>query len=227
MLEKIKKMNQKINLDDLNIIILIISIFFYLVSLVFTKNIWIIFFLYLLNFELFSHLEKDKYLVFLNAILPVILIAFVLFNYIDLKLPFDFIKIVRIMIKILLMTDYIVLIILIIKNRNIKYVKGRKKKLRKHTFYELRKSMIGKVQKEELEYETKYIQDNEIDYQSDYYKVICKNRKLKTIDDLEEYVVLKYLRFYKNKKYNHRNVFDKLNLVFLGIHVIILLLVIL
>ena len=46
----------------------------------------------------------------------------------------------------------------------------------------------------------------------------------KVKNDLEDYVCLNYLRFYKNKKYNKKNIFDSLNIVFISIHVIILLL---
>ncbi len=212
----------RINLDNLNIIILIISIFFYLTSIIITKNIFIIFILFLIDFLIFINSIRNKYITFLNALLPVIIISFVLLTYISLNLPFDYIRLYRLIIKILLIIDYLVLIINIINKRHIIYIKGSK---RKHTLNELRKKNINKYQDDNLDYINKYIIDNDIDIKSDYYKVICKNIKLKTIDDLEEYVTLNYLRFYKNKKYSHRNIFDKLNLAFLGIHVIILMLV--
>ena len=222
MFERMKKINQKINLDDLNIIVLIVSILLYIVSLLFSKNILIIVFLFFLNFELFIHLKRNKYLTFLNAILPIIIFAYLLLSNLKLNLPFDYLMIYRIIIKTLLIIDYVILVINIIKKRKIKYVRGSK---RKHTFNELRKRMIKKVHQDNLNYIEDYIIDNDIDKKSDYYKVISKNIKLKTIDDVEEYVTLNYLRFYKNKKYNRRNIFDKLNLAFLGIHVIILMLV--
>ena len=212
----------KINVDNLNIIILIISTFFYLTSILVTRNILIIFILFLINFLLFINMKRNKYITFLNAILPVIIISYILLSFISINLPFDYLKFYRVIVKTILIIDYIILVINIIKKRNIKYIKGSK---RKHTLNELRKNNINKFQKENLDYINKYIIDNDISLKSDYYKVIMKNIKLKTINDLEEYVVLNYLRFYKNKKYNPRNVFDKLNLVFLGIHVIILVLV--
>ncbi len=224
MFKRLKKIHDKIDIKDLNIIILLSSIILYLLSVIYANNILILILLYLLDYELFYHLQNYKFLRFINSILPIIIIAYFLLSYLDLSfIPFDFLKLILLVIKILLFVFYVINVFLIIKERNIKYVKGRKK-LRKRTFNELRKREIDKFKKENLDYQKKYILDNNISIESDYYKVIKDNFKNKTINDLEEYVYLNYLRFYKNKKYNKRNIFDKLNIVFLIVHVIILLL---
>ncbi len=225
MLKKIKMSHDNIDLEDLNIILLLLSIIPYFISLIYGNNIIVIILLYLLNFELFYHLKKIKWISFLNYILPIIIIGYIFLSYLDLSfIQFDILKIVNYFIKFILGIYYLVNVFLIVKDRKIKYIKGRNR-LHSHTLNELRKSNINKFYKNNLEYQEKYMNDLGIKNGSDYYKVINNNVKNKTINELEEYVTLNYLRFYKNKKYNKRNVFDKLNIVFIGIHVIILLLV--
>ena len=224
MFKKLKKIHDNIDVRSLNIIILLISIVFYIISSYFANNIIIILLLYILDYELFYHLKDYRYLRFINLILPIMIIAYFLLGYLDLSfIHFDLLHILLWVIKVLLVIFYIVNVFLIIKDRNIKYVKGRRK-FKRRTFNELRKREIGRFKKDNIDYQEKYILDNEINKDSDYYKVINDNLKNKTVNDLEEYVYLNYLRFYKNKKYNKRNIFDKLNIVFLLIHVIILLL---
>ena len=120
--------HDNIDLEDLNIVLLLLSIIPYFISLFYTNNIIVIILLYLLNLELFYHLKKIKWLSFFNYILPIIIIGYIFLSYLDVSfIQFDILKIVNYLIKFFLAIYYLVNIFSIIKDRKIKYIKGRKR----------------------------------------------------------------------------------------------------
>ena len=70
-----------------------------------------------------------------------------------------------------------------------------------------------------------YIKNNNINLLSDYYKVLKDNIDEKSKNELEEYVWINYLRFYKNRRFVKKEVFDYVDIIYIGIHVIMLLLI--
>lgn len=224
MFAKLKKKHDSFNLLDFNNTILILSLFLLGISLIITSHIFLIILIYLLIFELNSHIT-NKYLNFLTDILAIILLGFVLIYLLNLSfLTFDIKGKLMIVIKGLLFLDYFFIVCHSIQNKKLKIIKG-KKRAKKYTFKELRDSKIGEFKVKNLKIITSYLEKNNILEDSDYYKVIYDNFENKARNDLEEYVWMNYLRFYKNKKYN-KLMFDKINFVFILIHVIIFLLAI-
>ena len=132
----------------------------------------------------------------------------------------------EIIVKIFFFVDYFLIILLTIKDKKYKIMKLQKRRLKKYTFKELRERKIDDFKRINQEIVNEYLKTYNILKDSDYYKVINDNYLNKTKEDLEEYVWINYLRFYKNKKYQKVRL-DKTNFLFLGIHGIILLLVLL
>ena len=227
MLKKLKKKHDSIELEDLNNILLVISLIIFLGSLILVKNVLILTIIFVFIYELSSHLTNNKYINFLSNFLGIILLAYLLMNFLDLSfLNFDILKILNLVIKVLMLINYFLVIFIDIKRKKLKIVKSKKRSIKKYTFKELRSKKINEFKNNNLKVIDEYKRVNEINKTSDYYKVIKNNLDNKTNNDLEEYVWVNYLWFYKNKRYNKRNIFDKMNFVFMIIHVIILLLAI-
>ena len=215
---------KEIDLKDLNNFLLILSLIIFLISLYFLNNIFLIIIVYGLLYYLYKRKERKRYLSLIIGILAIFVVACFLLQYIDLSFfKFDFLNLLKVFIKIWIYIVYFIIVVESIKDKNIKYVKGRK---RTRTFNELRIKNIQRYKEDNLNLINKYQIENNINLDSDYYKVIKDNYKNKVKDDLEEYVIINYLRFYKNKKENKKNIFDALNATFILIHVIILLLAI-
>ena len=222
---KLKTKHEAINLNDLNNLLLIISLITLGISLFCTRNIYVIILIFLFIYEIYYHHEKNKYTRFLTSILPIIIFACFLMRYLNLSFfKFDILNVVKIFINILIFLDYFLIVFKEIKSKELKYIKRGN---RKRTFNDLRIKKINSFKNANIDCIADYQKEHNIDITSDYYKVIKENLNDKIKTDLEEYVWLNYLRFYKNKKYNKSNIFDTLNIVFILIHVIILLLSIL
>ena len=227
MLKKIKKKYDSFLMTDLNNLLLIFTLLLFLISLFFLKNIYVYFFIYIFLFDLTRHIKKNKYILPFNWIIGIFLIAFLFFNLLNLSfLSLDIKKIMEIIVKIFFFVDYFLIILLTIKDKKYKIMKLQKRRLKKYTFKELRERKIDDFKRINQEIVNEYLKTYNILKDSDYYKVINDNYLNKTKEDLEEYVWINYLRFYKNKKYQKASL-DKTNFLFLGIHGIILLLVLL
>ena len=227
MLKKIKKKYDSFLMTDLNNLLLIFTLLLFLISLFFLKNIYVYFFIYIFLFDLTRHIKKNKYILPFNGIIGIFLIAFLFFNLLNLSfLSLDIKKIMEIIVKIFFFVDYFLIILLTIKDKKYKIMKLQKRRLKKYTFKELRERKIDDFKKINQEIINEYLKTYNILKDSDYYKVINDNYLNKTKEDLEKYVWINYLRFYKNKKYQKASL-DKTNFLFLGIHGIILLLVLL
>ena len=214
--------HETIELSDLNICLLIVSLIMLAISLILTRNIYLMIVIYLFIYEVYYHQKKDKYISFLTSILPISLFACFLMRYIDLSfVKFDVLNIIKVIINIFMFVDYFLIIFKEIKAKNLKYIKRGN---RKRTFNDLRRNKIKDFKIANLENIKVYQEEHSIDIKSDYYKVLTDNFSNKVKNDLEDYVHLNYLRFYKNKKYNKKNIFDSLNIAFISVHVIILLL---
>ena len=227
MLKKIKKKYDSFLMTDLNNLLLIFTLLLFLISLFFLKNIYVYFFIYIFLFDLTRHIKKNKYILPFNGIIGIFLIAFLFFNLLNLSfLSLDIKKIMEIIVKIFFFVDYFLIILLTIKDIKYKIMKLQKRRLKKYIFKELRERKIDDFKRINQEIINEYLKTYNILKDSDYYKVINDNYLNKTKEDLEEYVWINYLRFYKNKKYQKASL-DKTNFLFLGIHGIILLLVLL
>ena len=227
MLKKIKKKYDSFLMTNLNNLLLIFTLLLFLISLFFLKNIYVYFFIYIFLFDLTRHIKKNKYILPFNGIIGIFLIAFLFFNLLNLSfLSLDIKKIMEIIVKIFFFVDYFLIILLTIKDKKYKIMKLQKRRLKKYTFKELRERKIDDFKRINQEIINEYLKTYNILKDSDYYKVINDNYLNKTKEDLEEYVWINYLRFYKNKKYQKASL-DKTNFLFLGIHGIILLLVLL
>ena len=214
-------------MTNLNNLLLIFTLLLFLISLFFLKNIYVYFFIYIFLFDLTRHIKKNKYILPFNGIIGIFLIAFLFFNLLNLSfLSLDIKKIMEIIVKIFFFVDYFLIILLTIKDKKYKIMKLQKRRLKKYTFKELRERKIDDFKRINQEIINEYLKTYNILKDSDYYKVINDNYLNKTKEDLEEYVWINYLRFYKNKKYQKASL-DKTNFLFLGIHGIILLLVLL
>ena len=189
----------KFQVSNLNLILLILSFILFASCIYITNNIYFIILLYIYLFFLYKSSSITKVTLFLTNISLIMIIGWFLLQFLILDfLPFDILKYLRILIKVLLLLDYFLIIAKEIKGKNIKYVKGGHIK---RTFFELRKRNIKKFYKKNKDLVNDYVELNDVDNESDYYKVLKDNLEYKTKNDLEEYVWLQYLRFYKNKKY--------------------------
>ncbi len=224
MLQKLKTKYQKIDFSNLENVIIIICFLFFIISLLFVRNIILIILIELFLYFLASFF-KTKEISFINNFLPILILGYFLFHFINFNfIEFNVLKLLLIIIKILFFINYLLVFIELFKKRKIKLLKTFHKRFKYYSFKELRSRNIEKFRKINSKMANKYIKENAIEYQSDYYKVIDSNIENKSKVDLEEYVWINYLRFYKNKKYHILHSFNQFNFVFLLIHVIILIL---
>lgn len=227
MLSKIKKIHNSINLIDLNNILLCISLITIAISLIKVSNLIVIALIFLFIYEIAIHLKDNKFIQFLTDVLGILVLSYSLIYFIDISfISIDIKTGFLLVVKVLTFISYFLIVFQVIKNKDLKIIKGNKRNIKKYTFKELRSSKINSFRADNVKIINNYINDNEIDLESDYYKLLNDNINNKSKNDLEEYVWINYLRFYKNKKYNKTNIFDKFNFIFILIHVIILLLAI-
>jgi len=227
MYQKLKKRHDDIDLNDLNNLLLIISLISLNIFLINKNNFLILLLILVFIYEISSHLMDNKYIRFLSNFIVIIHFAYLLMRSLNLKiLFFNMIEPFQIFIKFGIFITYSLIVFICIKRKKLKIIKGEKRKIKKYKFKEIIAKKIDEFKNNNLKMIDNYIKEEKITKSSDYYKVIENNLNDKSKNDLEEYVWVNYLRFYKNRRYNKRNVFDKLNFIFITIHVIILLLAI-
>ena len=222
MLKAMKNNYQNLSFFNLNNSLLIISFMFFIISLILVKNTVLIVIMVLFIAFLLNKIEMTKITRFLNYLSFIITLALILISFLNLSfINIDVIIVFKNVVKILLFSQYSYFVYYIIKNKKIKFVRKRKSI---YTFKELRSNNYDLYFNLNENYIENYVEKENISYESDYYKIINNNLDNKSKNDLEEYVWINYLRFYKNRGLHHLNIFDKFNLVFIGIHVIILML---
>lgn len=225
MLDRIRDKIDEFNIYELNNIIVIISFILFIISLYFVKNVYIIIGLYLCLLYL-SRLYEKNILKFICSLLPIIILGYFLIHFVHFTfIKEETFKTFRLIIKIMFGVNYIAILYYYFKNKKVKLEKLYKKKSNKYTFKELRKRNVNKFRENINNFIDKYIDSNNINLDSDYFKVIENNIDNKVDNELEEYVWINYLRFYKNQKFKKENIFNVYNLAFLLIHVIILIIV--
>ncbi len=224
MLEKLMMKHDSLKISDLNNFLLGLSLIIYSLSIYLVSNPVILIIIYLFTYEIYLHVRSKKYLRFLIDIAGILLIGYLFLNLISLSFfKINILKYIGITIKVLLFLTFFLIVIKCIRMKNIKYIKGQRYN-KKYTFKELRSLKFKNFWKNNETLINSYVKENDLNLESDYYKLIKSNINNKTKNDLEEYVWLNYLRFYKNRRYNKKMIFDTLNLVFIIIHVIILIL---
>ena len=201
MLDKIRDKIDEFDVYELNNIIVIISFLLFITSLIFVKNVYMIIFMYLFLLYL-SRLYEKNIIKFICSILPIIIFGYFLIHFIH----FTFIKdetfiTFRFIIKILLGFNYLAILYYYFKTKKVKLIKLLKKRSHKYTFKELRKKNIDACREKTNNYIDDYLNTNNIQLDSDYFKVIEDNIDNKINEDLEEFVWINYLRFYKNRRY--------------------------
>ena len=224
MLDMIEDKYGEFDIKKINSIIVIISFILFIISLIFIKNVYLIIILYLLLLYLSKFYDK-KIIKFICSILPIIILGYFLFHFIN----YNFIKnesyrVFRIIIKILFCLDYVVILYNYFKDNKFS-INSLFKKKKIYTFKELRRLNINKYRKNVDNYIEDYLKENNISLDSDYFKLIDKNREKKSTLELEEFVWMNYLRFYKHKSDTGKINLGFYDLLFLVVHVIILLLV--
>ena len=224
MLTKIKEQLDDFDIYELNNFYVIISFFLIILSIYLTKNIYLIFFLYLFTLYISVNFEKNT-IKFICFLLPVVILGYYLIQFINLSFigekTFYFF---RFIIKLLLIIDHIIIIITYLKTKETKLTKLIKK-IKKYTFKELRKKNKDKFQDKVNKDIESYLEKYNIDLDSDYFKVIESNIDNKVNNELEDYVRTEYLRFYKNQSLYKQNLFNICNIIYLLIHIIIFIVV--
>ena len=224
-LNKIRDKFDEFNIYELNNIIIIISFILFLISIYYVKNVYIIIVMYLFILYIARNYEKNS-IKFVSFLLPIIILGYFLIHFIN----FTFIEketfmMFRIIIKVLMTIDCLCILYFYFKTKKVKLLNLMKRKSKKYTFKELRRKNLDKFRINYHNYVDEYLENNKIGLDSDYFKVIENNIDNKINENLDNYVWTNYLRFYKNKKYNKESIFNVFNLMFLGVHVIILVLI--
>lgn len=223
---KVKRKYQEIDIHNLDNILLVISLIIFLVSLFFIQNNFLLIFVYLFIYELSNHINENKYLIFIKNFILIIILGFVLMTLTNINLfSYDYLRIFRIIIKVFIYIEYFFIVSKLISYKRLKYIKGNPL-VKKYTFKELRKKHFNRFLEVNKEIVNNYVTENNIKVGTDSYELIYSNLENKTINDLEEYVCVNYLRFYKNKRFHKVKVFDIINVIFIVIHIVILLLAI-
>ena len=218
-MKRLERIFTKFNLKFFNTIIIFIGFLIFSFGLLFTKN-YIVLFIDLLLLFMFSYNYKtNKYIIsVLNFIilffLVSLLISFLTIPVYSIEIKDTF----MIILKFLLFIFYLFLIIFILKEKDMQIIEN------KYTLNQLRRDNIYHFKTKKKKEFNKYILKNEISKDSSQYEIL-ENNLLPTIkNELENYVRVEYLRFYKNKSIKRILNFSEEEFLFLIIHVIILIL---
>lgn len=223
MFDRVIEKYHEFNIYKVNNLVVYISFFLFLVSLFYIKNAYLLIIIYLLILNLAKYFDK-VFIKLVNYLLPIFLLGYLLITYTNIFIIKEEVYFIFLLIiKVLLILDYIAILLEYNKKKKIKSFKLFKKNRKKYSFIELRKKNIDKFKNIVKDKFDSYIKEHKIDLNSDYYKVINDNYETKYRDELEEYVWINYLRFYKNQS-NKKEKLNFYNFVFLGIHVIIFVL---
>lgn len=221
MYKKIINKIKNFDLNKINIFVCLISFIIYLISIYLVKNIYLLIIIYSFLFILYSKINY-KIVEFLVYMLGILLISYIFINLLNLNIfILDYKKIFMIVIKLFYFFSYFFILVFNIKNKRKEYLKIRKGK--KYTFKELRNKKYNQFKNNELVKINDFIDKQKIN-NSEYEKIIRDNLSNLTDEELDKYIWVNYLRFYKNQKKQKNNNISKSDLVFLSIHGIILLL---
>lgn len=221
MYKKIINKIKNFDLNKINIFVCLISFIIYLISIYLVKNIYLLIIIYSFLFILYNKINY-KIVEFLVYMLGILLISYIFINLLNLNIfILDYKKIFMIVIKLFYFFSYFFILVFNIKNKRKEYLKIRKGK--KYTFKELRNKKYNQFKNNELVKINDFIDKQKIN-NSEYEKIIRDNLSNLTDEELDKYIWVNYLRFYKNQKKQKNNNISKSDLVFLSIHGIILLL---
>lgn len=225
MLRRLINKFKEFDIFDLNIYIIVLCFVAFFLSLWFGNNIFMFVLMFLVVFYLSKHVGNNI-IIFLITTLPFLLISAIILPYISIPLyKENILNIIYILIKIWLGVSYVILTYLLVNKKNIKNKKSFHKRFKFYSFKELRKRNYEFFKEKNKEIVDKYTKKNNISLTSDYYKVLNDNIEEKSKDELEEFVWLNYLRFYKNRRYFKRQLFEFENIIYIIIHIVIVLLV--
>ena len=220
MFNNLKNKFNNLNMFDINNIVIIICLILFVISLIFGNNIYMFVVMYFLILFI-SYRFNNKILLFLKSILLLLIIGSIIISFFSLSfIKIDIISIIYILIKICLGLSYIILIYLFLKKKKINILKKYIKRFKFYSFKELRKRNYNNLLNNNKDNVEKYIEKNNINRSSDYYKVIEDNIEDKSKNELEEFVWINYLRFYKNQRFNASSIISMYNISFLLIHII-------
>ena len=222
---KLRNKFLEFNIYELNNIIVILSFIIFLISIYYVKNVYLIIFMYLFILYLARNYEKNT-IKFISIVLPIIILGYFLIQFVNLNFfEKETSQILRIIIKILMSLDSVLILYYYFRIKKIKLLKSLKRKYKKYTFKELKRKNLDNFRNSYNIYLDSYLEKNNIRLDSDYFKVIENNINNKINNNLNEFVWINYLRFYKNQRYNNKIGFSVFNLLFLIFNVIILILV--
>lgn len=213
---------KEFNLEKINSLVLIISFILYLLSIYLVNNKYILiinyWFIYYISLK-----NKNKIIRFFKDITGILLLGFFFISLLNLNVfILDYKYYIFLIVKLSFLITYLLLVVKNIKIKKIKYLKIRKGS--KYTFKELRRKKIDDFKDKETKEINSYLERENILVNSEYAKLIKDNLDNLASNELENYIWMNYLRFYKNQKKKKNNNISKYDLVFLIIHVIILLL---
>lgn len=213
---------KEFNLEKINSLVLIISFILYLLNIYLVNNKYILiinyWFIYYISLK-----NKNKIIRFFKDITGILLLGFFFISLLNLNVfILDYKYYIFLIVKLSFLITYLLLVIKNIKIKKIKYLKIRKGS--KYTFKELRRKKIDDFKDKETKEINSYLERENILVNSEYAKLIKDNLDNLASNELENYIWMNYLRFYKNQKKKKNNNISKYDLVFLIIHVIILLL---
>lgn len=225
MLRRIKSKFEEFDIFDLNIYIIILCFIAFFLSIWFGNNIYMYLLMTLLIF-LISKQIYNNMVIFLLTTLLFFLVGYIIISFISIPfLKKDILNIINIIIKIWISSSYIIIIYLLINKKKIKEHKSFHKRFKFYSFKELRKRNYEYFKEKNKEIVEKYTKKNNVSLTSDYYKVLNNSIEEKSKDELEEFVWLNYLRFYKNRRYFKRQLFEFENVIYVLVHIIIVLLI--
>ena len=225
MLKNLINKYNELDIFDVNNLVIILCFFLFIISLIFGNNIYMFILMYFMLLFL-SKYFSNKIVVFFISTLPLLIMGSIILQFFSFNiLKIDIIYILYILIKIWIGISYIVLIFLFLKKKKIKILKSFSKRFKYYSFKELRKRNYELFINKNKDIVDKYVKNNNINLLSDYYKVVKNSIDEKSKNELEEYVWINYLRFYKNRRDNKKEIFEFTDIIYIVFHVIILLLI--
>ena len=225
MLRRLINKFKEFDIYDLNIYIIVLCFVAFFLSLWFGNSIYMYILMTLLVFYI-SKKIYNNFIMFLLIMLLFLLVGYIILSNISVPIfKGDVLNIINTLIKLWLSVSYTILIYLLINKKKVKESKSFCKRFKFYTFKELRKRNYEFFKDKNKEIVDKYSKKNNISLTSDYYKVLNNNIEEKSKDELEEFVWLNYLRFYKNRRYFKRQLFEFENIIYVLIHIIIVLLI--
>ena len=120
MLDRIRDKLEEFNIYDLNNFVVILSFIIFIISLYFVSNVYLIIIIYLFVLYLARYYEKPI-IKFVSSLLPIIIFGYFLIHFINFVfIEKETFKTFRIIIKVLLLIDYISILYYYFKTKAIK-----------------------------------------------------------------------------------------------------------